>query len=108
MSGEKIAEFFGELDESLGLDALYDRGIPDPQAIHDKVAEVQSMVKIAEYDIPTDVWNAACDGGLLDVFDENVRHSLRQSPEVLAKYSGTPIEEHILSGLEGFGVIDRQ
>lgn len=105
MSPEKVASVFEQLDQELGFDVLWDTKLRDPQAIHGFSEPEVELVKFAEFEMSREHWDAACDAGLLDVFEDDTKRALRQHPEVLDEYTGTPVLQHILDGLESLGIV---
>jgi hypothetical protein len=107
MPAEKIAEALETMDGELGLDLHWGRGIPDPQEIYEHVRAAVEMAKLADgVELPMADWEDACSKGVLSVFEPSVARALRQHPQVLQQYEGTPVMDHVMQGLADLGYIE--
>ena len=106
MAPEKVASILESLDSELGLESLYDSVLPDPQAIRQIPQAPTPMAKFANIELPMDQWSQACDAGLLDVFEPALQNELKQNPQTLDHYAGTPVMHHVVGGLEDLGLIE--
>lgn len=104
MHPDKVAELLYSLDEELGLESMWGKNVPDPRAIYEQL-DTPGTVKVAGLEMPTELWHDACDKGLLDVFEDGVKQSLREHPDLIDRYGDGPVKAHILGTLESMGYL---